>query len=88
MHAILKAIVEIGVEVAIIDRGKPVSTLDDPLDGPPPRLSAARRLRRAVVDDPDVCVVLHPLSRKRDAGIGMDRMVAPEIQPQEQRDRR
>lgn len=87
MHAVAEAVVEIGIQVAVVGRGQPVAAGDDTLQGPAARTQASRGFGRPVVDGAAVGAEADPALGERDPRIGMDRVVAEEVQRHEDRHR-
>ena len=80
MHPVLKPIVEIRIEVAVVGRGQGVAARHQHLDLPARGLDAARLVGRAVVDDAGGAGG-QPRRGQGDARVCGDGLVAVEVQP-------
>ena len=70
---------------AVMDRRQPVAPAEDLFDGPPVCAYATRGVRGAVGCDAELFVVAHPAGRQVDPRIGVDSVVAVEVEAQEDR---
>ena len=84
-HAASPAVRVVGLEVAVVDGRHRVAAVENPLDGPGGRVRPPRGLGRAVLHDARALV--HPRGREPDARVGVDRVVAVEVQAEEGGDR-
>ena len=83
VYAVLEPVVKVGVQVAAIDRGQGIATLEQAAHRPAGGADAARGFRGPVVDDAHSLPALHPLGGQGDAGIGLDGVVAEKVQADE-----
>src|SRR5438445_8903253 len=83
VDAILEAVIEIGIDVAIIDSRERVAASQELLHLPAAGFAAAGLFRGEVVGDTQLLVVAHPGTRHRDSGIGMDGLVSVKIESEE-----
>ena len=63
VDAVLEAVVEVGIDVAVVDRGQAVAALEDPLDRPAAGLLAPGLLGGAIADDGGLSVLLRIQTR-------------------------
>src|SRR3712207_6321340 len=87
MYAVPEAIVEVRVKITTVDRRQAVPTLEDTLHRPHLRLDSTGSIRSAVIRNAIFRVVGHPLLRNRNARIGVNSVVAEEVQSYKQGDR-
>jgi hypothetical protein len=86
-HPVAQAAVEIRLDVAVIGRGQAVAALEDLLQLPAFGRRAARLFPRRPPDPLLAGRIPRPNLPQKDARVGVDRLVAPEIQTQEDRRR-
>src|SRR5438477_8452292 len=87
MNTILKAVIEIGIDVAIINRGKRIAARQQLLDLPAAGFAAASFFIGKIIRDSELFVISHPRTRHRDSRIRMDRLVSTKVQSEESRER-
>ncbi len=78
----MKAVVEIGIDIAVVDGADREAAFDDHLDGPARGGGAARVFSGAVVDIAAIGTVAEPTGVERDAGVVVDRVIAAEVEPE------
>ena len=83
MDAVGEAVVVVGIDVAVVDRGEGVAASENFFDRPPRAAGATGSFVGAVVFNAPILAVVHPVAGDRDAGIGVDGMVAYEVDSQE-----
>src|ERR1700733_10876950 len=86
-HAVLAGILEVRLEIAVVDRGQPVTSIDHLLDLPLLCLRAARLLVRKVVLKLYRALRLRPYRSRQDSGVIEHRLVTAKVQPQNHRTR-
>ena len=87
MHPIGIPIVEIRVEIAVVQGGDGVTSLEDAVHRPARLLPAARCLGGAVGDDVVAARTAHPGGGEQDSGIGLDGVITEVVEPEENRHR-
>ena len=88
VDAVVVAVVEIRVDIAAVDRGQAVAARQQAFDGPEASPHAAVLFAGTVVGDAELAAVAHPVRVEVDAAVRMDRMVATEVEAEEDRRRR
>src|SRR5690606_18620616 len=85
MHSILKAVVVIRIDVAVVDGSQALAALENAFDGPATSAHATRGFGGPVVDDAEIFVIRRPAFGHSDSRVGMNCLVSVKIQSNEER---